>query len=55
MISATKGNSDLDQSFGNMGCSLFGQIKDTVGIKGSSLLNKVAEKENNSVGSVIAI
>lgn len=42
-----------DDSIGTIGTSLFGWVKDTVGNKGSNLLNKVAEKAKNSVGSVI--
>ncbi len=44
---------EIEDPLEEIGNSIFGWVKDTVGNKGSSLLNKVAEKAKNSMGSVI--
>lgn len=45
--------SQYEEDEGLLGSSLFGWVKDTVGSKGTTLFNKVAEKAKSSVGSVI--
>ncbi|KAK7576509.1 hypothetical protein V9T40_012795 [Parthenolecanium corni] len=49
---ASSGQDEDEDTFGAVGSSLFGWVKDTVGTS-SNLLSKVAEKAKSSVGSVI--